>query len=388
MGKTHILGIPVDALSPAELGRAIRRLLEQRRGHIVTPNPEFLLLAQQNQEFFSVLEEANLSIPDGIGLKFACWVRGVNLRRYSGSNLVSYFLKIADKMHLRVAVINWSKGLSSDEEIIRAIKRRHSRLKVLVISMERGSSQYDVARLRTFHPDIAFVTLGAPWQDIFIRRRLLRDIQSLRFAMGVGGSFDFLTRRIRRAPRAIQFFGFEWLWRLIQQPWRFKRIYNAVVVFPLAVIGWQFRRFKYRPNVVAMIVNKQGEVLLLNAAGRRTYWGLPQGGVEKRETLEKAVRREIQEETGLTKLRIQAVFPNTFQYDWPKHYTAHGYKGQRQSFFIMEYDGPRNSVRTNPIEHKSYRWVKLEHLIQASSAVHRKQYQIFLDKYYEIKNKK
>ncbi len=388
MGKAHILGIPVDSLTPAELGRAVRRLLEQRRGHIVTPNPEFLLLAQQNQEFFSVLEEASLSIPDGIGLKFAGWIRGVNLRRYSGANLVSYFLKIADKMHLRVAVINWSKGLSSDEEIIRAIKRRYPKLKVLVISMERGSHSYDVARLRTFHPDIAFVALGAPEQDIFIRRRLLRDIQSLRFAMGVGGSFDFITGNIRRAPRAIQFFGFEWLWRLIQQPWRIKRIYNAVIVFPLAVVGWQFRRFKYRPNVVAMIVNKQGEVLLLNAAGRRTYWGLPQGGVEKRETLEKAVRREVQEETGLTKLRILAVFPNTFQYDWPKHYTQYGYKGQRQSFFIIEYDGPRNSVRTNPLEHKGYRWVRLDNLIQASSAVHRKQYQVFLDKYYEIKNKK
>lgn len=387
MGKTHILGIPVDNLSPAELGRAIRRLLAGRRGHIVTPNPEFLLLAQKNQEFFSVLEEASLSVPDGIGLKFAGWLKGVNLRRYSGSNLVSYFLKIADKLHLRVAVVNWSGGLSGDEDIIRSIKRRHPHLKLFVFSMERGSHNYDAQRLRSFHPDIAFVALGAPWQDIFIRRRLLRDIPTLRFAMGVGGSFDFLTGKVKRAPKLFQKLGFEWLWRLVQQPWRIKRIYNAVVVFPLAVIGWQFRRFKYRPNVVAMIVNKQGEVLLLNAAGRRTYWGLPQGGVEKRETLEKAVRREVAEETGLTKLRIRALFPNTYQYDWPKHYTQHGYKGQRQSFFIMEYDGPRSSVRTNPIEHKSYRWVRLEHLIRASSPVHRKQYQIFLDKYYELKAK-
>lgn len=388
MDKTVLLGVPISVLSPSELERAIRRLLFRRHAHIVTPNPEFLLLAQQDQEFFSVLLKADLSIPDGIGLKFAGWIKGVNPKRYSGANLVQYLLKLADQKHLRVAVVNWRYGLSSDSDIVNAIKKRYPYLKTFVFSMDKKDLRYDVKQLRSFRPDIVFVALGAPEQDIFIRRRLLRDVSSIAIAMGVGGSFDFLTGKIKRAPRLFQALGFEWLWRLIKQPWRIRRIWNAVIKFPLAIIGWQFRRFKYRPNVVALIINSDNETLLLNAAGRRSYWGLPQGGVEKGESLEEAVRREVMEETGLTDLELVSVYPKMYQYEWPKHYTNKGYKGQRQSFCILRYRGPRNAVRTNPIEHKAYRWVKLEDLTKAASPIHRAQYEIFLKTFYESKRNK
>jgi len=128
--------------------------------------------------------------------------------------------------------------------------------------------------------------------------------------------------------------------------------------------------------------------LILNAAGRRTYWGLPQGGVDGRESIEEAVHREVFEETGLKDLKVLAVFPNSYQYDWPKHYTHRGYKGQRQSFFILKYYGSRGAVRTNPIEHKGYRWVPLDQLTKAASLVHRKQYEIFLQKYYALQRNK
>ncbi len=388
MDKTAILGVPISVLSPKDLDYEIRRLLQRRRAHIVTPNPEFLLLAQKDQEFFSVLTKADLAIPDGIGLKFAAWLKGVNPRRYSGANLVLYLLQLADHKHLRVAVANWNKGLSSDSEILQSIKNSYPHLKTFIFSLDREKPLYDVKRLRAFQPDLVFVALGAPQQDIFIHNRLLKDISSIRIAMGVGGSFDFLTGKIKRAPKLIQKLGFEWLWRLLKQPWRIKRIWNAVVVFPLAVIGWQFRRFKYRPNVVALIVTNDNETLILNSAGTRTYWGLPQGGVEKRESLEQAVRREVAEETGLTELDILAQYPNMYQYEWPKHYTHKGFRGQRQSFFILRYHGSRNAVRTNPIEHKAYRWVKLEDLTKAASPIHRAQYEVFLKTYYEFKTRK
>jgi N-acetylglucosaminyldiphosphoundecaprenol N-acetyl-beta-D-mannosaminyltransferase len=274
MDKAFILGVPITVATPNELSKAIRRLLYRRRGHIVTPNPEFLLLAQKHQEFFSVLENADLSIPDGIGLKFAGWLKGVNLHRYSGSNLVKYLLDIANQKRGRVAVANWRKGLSTNEEIVEAIKKIHPHLKTYVFSLDRDNFSYDVKRLKQFQPDIVFVALGAPSQDIFIRSRLLKELPSIRLAMGVGGSFDFLTGKLKRAPSIIQLLGFEWLWRLIKQPWRIKRIFNAVVVFPLSVIEWEIRRFRYRKNVAAFIVNKNNEVLLLN----RTHFPSPHYG--------------------------------------------------------------------------------------------------------------
>lgn len=383
MDKTTILGVSVSVLGPRELDRAIRRLLFRRRAHLVTPNPEFLLLAQDDQEFFSVLNKADISVPDGIGLKFAAWLKRVNLKRFSGANLVNYLLELSDHKHLRVAVANWKRGLSSDSEILEAIKRRYPKLKTFVFSMEREDMNYDVKRLRAFRPDIVFSTLGAPYQDIFIRKRLLREIPSIRLAMGVGGSFDFLTGRIKRAPRVFQRLGFEWLWRLGQQPHRWKRIWNAVVVFPLTVVLWQFRRFFYRPNVVIMIVNQYKEVLILNRNGRNNYWGLPQGGIDAGESVEEAAWREMKEETGVTEATIIGRFDNICSYIWPKHYTNHGYKGQRQTLFIFSAKGtPR--ITMDRTEHKGYKWVKLADFVQSVSPVHRQNYELFLKKYYAI----
>jgi N-acetylglucosaminyldiphosphoundecaprenol N-acetyl-beta-D-mannosaminyltransferase len=387
MEKTHILGIPIDILNKEELVKSIYHLLRHRQGHIVTLNPEFLLLAQKNQEFFWVLNQATLSVPDGIGLKFAGWLRGVNLLRYSGANLVNYLLKLAYHKHLRVAVINWKKGLSSDEDILQAVKKLYPHLKFLVLSMDRGSHDYDLKNLKAFQPDIVFVALGAPWQDVFIKRRLFNDLPNIKIAMGVGGSFDFLTNKIKRAPKLFQKFGLEWLWRLIMQPWRIKRIYKAVIVFTYKAITWEFKRFFYRNNVVAMIINSLGEVLILNSAGSRNYWGLPQGGVDSGEKLEEALRREVKEETNLEDLEVILAVPHIYKYNWPKYYTHSGYKGQKQSLFILKYGGERRTVRLNPIEHKSFRWIKIKDLVFKTSPAHREQYTLFLEKYNQVKDK-
>ncbi|MDP2837735.1 MAG: WecB/TagA/CpsF family glycosyltransferase, partial [Candidatus Moranbacteria bacterium] len=63
---------------------------------------------------------------------------------------------------------------------------------------------------------------------------------NIRLVMGVGGSFDHLTGRQQRAPNFLRIIGLEWLWRFVLQPWRIKRIWNAVIVFPLLVfLAWQ-----------------------------------------------------------------------------------------------------------------------------------------------------
>lgn len=389
MEKTHILGVPIDNLKSAELKRSIEQLLNRRRGHVVTPNPEFLLLAQKDQEFFAVLKQADLSIPDGIGLKFAGWLKGVNLYRYAGSNLVKFLLSLAYQKHLRVAVINWQGGLSNNEDINQVLKKQFPHLKLFICSIDRERQKYDVLRLRAFRPDIVFVTLGAPYQDKFIQHHLLKDIPKLGIAMGVGGSFDFITGKIRRAPKLFQVLGIEWLWRLMVQPagmklWRLKRIYNAVVVFTFTVLAWELRRFKYRPNVVGMIVNQNDEVLIFNRLGNYDYWGLPQGGIDGREGAERAIQREMKEETGLKDLQIIGCFPNICSYIWPKHYTNRGYKGQRQTLFIMRYYGERNVVKFDKLEHKAYKWVKLKDLIRSVSPIHKTNYELFLKKYWEI----
>lgn len=383
--RISILGVPVDIISRADLKRRLLDILTYRRGRqIVTPNPEFLLQAQNNSEFLSVLRDASLSVPDGIGLKFAAWLKGVNIRRFTGASIVTGLLGYAEIKRFRVAILNWKQGLSSDEDIKAALYKQYPKLFFMVDSLEKNQENYNVGVLKNFRPDILFVALGAPEQDIFIAHKL-KELRSVRLAMGVGGSFDYITKKMPRAPRLLQFIGLEWLWRLLLKPsTRWRRIWNAVVIFPLLVIRWELRRFRYRPNVVGFIVNQFGEVLILNARGRGDYWGLPQGGTERGENIETAVRREVQEETSLTDISIQAIYKDIYEYSWSKPYTHSGYKGQRQTLCIIKYNGPVRAVKTNPFEHKAYRWVKISELLRQSSPVHKKQYELFLQKYVEF----
>ncbi len=385
--RISILGVPLDIISRAELKRRLLDILSYRHGrHIVTPNPEFLLEAQRNSEFLSVLRNASLSVPDGIGLKFAAWIKGANLHRFTGASIVTGLLGYAEAKKMRVAILNWRQGLSSDEDIKQALHRQYPKLLFLVDSLEKDHNNYSIATIKNFRPDILFVGLGAPEQDIFISRRL-RDLRTVRLAMGVGGSFDYITKKMPRAPRLFQVLGFEWLWRLLLKPSsRWRRIWKAVVVFPLLVIRWELRRFRLRPNVVGFIVNQFEEVLILNSCGRGDYWGLPQGGTERGESIEEAVRREVAEETSLTDISVVAIFKDIYEYVWNKPFTHSGYKGQRQTLCVISYNGPTRAVRTNPFEHKAYRWVKINELLRQSSPVHKKQYELFLKKYFEYKN--
>lgn len=391
IAKVSILGVTVDNLSAFELKRRLLAILSERKAvQIVTPNPEFMLMAQENKEFFMVLREAHLAIPDGMGLKFAAWLNGINLKRHPGANLVSGLLNFAQAKRFRVAIINWNEGLSSNEDIKKAVQERYQGLDLYIEAVPRDVKKYDISRLRAFKPDLLFVALGAPEQDLFISR-YRRSLPSLRLGMGVGGSFDFLTGKVRRAPKLMRALGLEWLWRVMVQPggthwrlWRLKRIWNAWIVFSWTAFIWRLRGFTYRPNVVALIVNDDNETLILNARGRGDYWGLPQGGIDKGESPEKAVLREVREETGLQNLRIIKRFDKIYQYTWSKPYTHSGHKGQRQTLFILRYSGSPEAVRTNPYEHKDFRWIKISDLLSEASAVHKKQYELFLEKYHSV----
>lgn len=379
--RLFILGVPLDVLREAELKRCLLDILVYRRQRqIVTPNPEFLLCAQKQPEFLSVLREAHLAIPDGFGLKLAAWIKRTNLQRFPGSNVVKGLLKFASQKGLKVAIINRKDGLSTNEEILETLLRLYPSLNVYIEATEQKQPHVSLEKLKRFQPDILFSTLGAPEQDILIAR-IRRKLPSLRLGMGVGGSFDYLTKKLPRAPRLFRQLGFEWLWRLFLQPKRWKRIWQAVFVFLATVIQWEFRSLRFRPNVVVMIINRFEEVLILNARGRGNYWGLPQGGQDRGESVEETMRREAFEETGLSDLELLACFNNIYHYTWNKPYTHSGYKGQRQTLCVVRYKGERNTVKTNPFEHKAYRWVYLHDLVAQTSPVHKKQYELFLKTY-------
>ena len=133
----NILGINISTLNKKNVLEKIEQFLNDGKQHqIVTPNPEFILNARKDEEFFYILNKADLAIPDGVGLKFASWAMGKNLYRYTGADIVKDILKIAEDKNLKVGIVNWSKGLSKSEDIKKTLNKKYPKLQFIIKETE------------------------------------------------------------------------------------------------------------------------------------------------------------------------------------------------------------------------------------------------------------
>ncbi|HPN96339.1 MAG TPA: WecB/TagA/CpsF family glycosyltransferase [Candidatus Moranbacteria bacterium] len=230
--KFDILGIKIDDFSKKETLEKIKIFLSEPKFHqIATINPEFIMEAQKNQEFRNILNSCDLNIADGMGIKFAFWRYGRHLKcRIAGADLMEKIIRLANKEKLSIFLAAKKDGLSTWEETRNAIAKFYPNLIVDGDDIDTKDSAYQIMSSSC---QIVFCNFGAPYQETFIARQ---NNDRIRLAMGVGGSFDFLTGYVRRAPCFWRLMGLEWLWRLILQPKRLKRIWNAVVVFPIKII--------------------------------------------------------------------------------------------------------------------------------------------------------
>lgn len=228
-----ILGIPLDCLTQKEVKETLHKFLaEPRLHHITTVNPEFLLLAEKNTNFRTALLTADLRVVDGFGIVLAGLLRGRRISRFPGADLMAEILGIANEQKLSVALIVNKRGLSSFEEIQSAILQKYPAIKIS--GGNRDVSSYHTS-FTTNPASIILCNFGIPHQEIFLQNLKYQD--PMRIAMGVGGSLDYLTGKQKRAPRFLRIIGLEWLWRLIQQPKRWRRIWNAVIIFPFRILS-------------------------------------------------------------------------------------------------------------------------------------------------------
>lgn len=381
-----ILGIEINTEKKAEIINKIRSFLNSSSQHyIVTPNPEIVLLAQKDEEYFYILNQADISIPDGIGLKFAALTIGKNIPRITGSDLTKDILNMAQGNQDKVLIINWVKGLSGANDISSALKNIYPQLQFEIWDLDK-ETVLDQNWATT--AKIMFVGLGAPYQEKFIFHQLPK-LPSVKVALGIGGSFDFLTGKIKRAPKTMRYLGLEWLYRVISQPQnrkkRLKRIYNATVVFSLKIINWRFiLPFKYRPNVACLLyrVHKnQTEILLIERIDEPGHWQIPQGGTDGLNLKEAAIK-ELGEELNNHKFTVKAVYTNLYRYRNPS--IQNGYKGQKQGLVIAEFNGVDSDIKTNFWEYSNYKWVPINRFINESHPIRRAGYQIYLKKLEDI----
>lgn len=435
----NVLGINInDNLNKEKvLNKFYEFLNSDKQNYIVTPNPEIILQAHKDEELFYILNKADLSLADGFGLKLAAGLNGKKLNRVSGSDILPDLLSLAEKNNKKVLIINREDGLSTFDDLNLFLKNNYPQLNFLIKNAnhlyvvpprrhllnikksyndnslkklinnfkEKINKNFDFLNkneLLDFEADILICNFGAPYQEKFIFHNI-KKLANVKLAIGLGGSFDFLTKKIKRAPRIMRKIGLEWLWRLIKQPTnkigRFKRVFRAVFIFPLKLLYWKFiSPFFYRKNVACLIYKKERlnytalesknnnhldfyQILLVERSEEPEHWQIPQGGTDNQK-IEIAGSREIYEELGIDNFSPKKVYKNVFRYKANKK-GRYGFKGQKQSLLISEFYGNDSDIQLNFWDHSNFKWVRASEFINSVHPVRRKASKIFLDKFIE-----
>lgn len=245
---SHVFHIPIEGESIAAI---LKHLTDKPREWgsywIVTANPEILLEARRDAEYAKTLQQADLRVVDGFGLWALLRLAGQKVERVTGVDLAEVVLDQAQKEGWRVGFVGGGSNVAQ-----KARTNVQKRFPSLEVHTEEGGrvgvdgTGDDVGeearhRLVLFAPHVLFVAFGHPKQERWIAK-YLADFPSVKVVIGVGGTFDYWAGTVRRAPPVLRVLGLEWLWRLILEPRRFKRIWNAVVVFPVLFLLDSFRK--------------------------------------------------------------------------------------------------------------------------------------------------
>ena len=223
--KTEIFGVNFDDLTLDEA-------VEKMQGFVVLPYSEFIVRAQKDEEFRNILNSADFCLCESRGLYLAARFIGKSLKK--NINGIELIYSICDKVQNPNFKFQKVFLFGAKEEVI---KRAAEKLGNTVIGFEHGyqDEKRVIEKINIVKPDVLLVGLGSPKQEKFIHENL-KNMPSVKLAIGVGGAFDFISGHVKRAPRILQKIGLEWLWRLALEPKRIKRIYNGVFKLGFLVI--------------------------------------------------------------------------------------------------------------------------------------------------------
>lgn len=264
----EILGVKVNKVDLNLAVEQIKKWLEEKQKRtIFTPNVEFVMAAQKDQDFKSILNNSDLNIPDSSRFswaikvfteknlinkfliwstflmpKIAIWKKviliGEEVPVTTGVDLMEKLLQISNEKGLRIGLIGGSSKVA--DKLRDCLKNQYKDLKISYIDSEikvdkRGEilSWKEKPKILQSNIEILFVAFGHIKQELFIDKN--KEKIPAKIFIGIGGAFDYLSNSVPRAPKFIRDLGFEWLFRLINQPWRIKR-FGALVKFVFLVL--------------------------------------------------------------------------------------------------------------------------------------------------------
>lgn len=209
---------------------------------IFTPNPEQLVLAHENKSFYSCLRSADILLPDGSGLVWAMeknsQVASVTmpLKRISGREVFHDLLVYSAKKNLKVFLLGGREG--SSEVVIKQFRQSHTSIDWQYDDGPRQDVHRVLEKISHHKPDIVFVAYGAPHQEQWVNEHteFLQEV-GVRIAMVVGGAIDYESGRAHQVPSLVTRLHLEWLFRLVSEPWRWRRQLTASRFFLDVMLG-------------------------------------------------------------------------------------------------------------------------------------------------------
>lgn len=218
-----LLGVRVHHATLPQAVDAVRGLLQAGgTHHIVTVNGAMLVRAAQEERVRRILNEAALAVADGAGVLLTARLLGrPAFTRVPGVELVGALCAMAAADGYRVFLLGAAPGVA--EAAAEALRRQHPGL--VVAGVMHGYVSDDAAivdQIRRASPHLLFVAMGFPKQEVWIAAH--RDRLGVPVSMGVGGTFDVLSGRVARAPRWVQHLALEWVYRMVQEPRRWRNV--------------------------------------------------------------------------------------------------------------------------------------------------------------------
>ncbi|WZL72168.1 WecB/TagA/CpsF family glycosyltransferase [Clostridiaceae bacterium 35-E11] len=223
--RVEIMGVPIDKGTVEDALRRTKELMQQDNcSVIVTPNTEIVMEARNDDKLLEVIKNADLVVPDGIGLIYASKIQNKGLNeRVTGVDLMLRILDYCNQQKKSIFIFGGKPGVA--DKAGKNICLKFPDIKVVGSIdgyFKKEEEQSIVDQINTSQPDILFVALGAPKQEKWIHQ--YKDQLKISIAMGVGGSVDIWAGTAKRAPQIYQKLGLEWFYRLIKEPWRYKRM--------------------------------------------------------------------------------------------------------------------------------------------------------------------
>lgn len=239
MSRIDVLGVGFDNLTRENAIEKCKQLIEKHCGaYMVTPNPEIVMAAWDNEELKDALSKADLVIPDGIGVVKAAKIIGTPLKeRLPGIEIGEAILEYAANSGKKVFLLGAKPGVADAA----AEKMKNIYPGLNICGTNDGYFKEDdpvIAKINMVKPDFLMVCLGAPKQELWMSANSKKlDVGLM---AGLGGSLDVFAGNVMRAPKIWQKLNAEWLYRCIKEPWRFKRIARL----PLFIIKAWMKRIR------------------------------------------------------------------------------------------------------------------------------------------------